>query len=85
MAKLTFDFRGVDFFQSKNRLSGSVGDFRYMMIPDGEEIEIFVYETYCFEVAPTVAQTKVPMSQEGLSQAGDWLNEQYEEYQKRAQ
>lgn len=78
---MEFDFRGVDFFKSNNKLSGSIGDFRYMMIPDGEEIALYTYEKYCFEVAETMAETRVAMNEEGLAAAGEWLNRQYDEYQ----
>ncbi|GAA6513461.1 hypothetical protein [Merdimmobilis hominis] len=80
MGKVEFDFRGVDFFQSKNKLSGSLGNFRYMMIPDGDGIQVYTYETYCFEVAPKLAETRVEMSDQGLQGAGEWLNAQYEAY-----
>ena len=80
MGKVEFAFRGVDFFQSKNKLSGSLGNFRYMMIPDGDGIQVYTYETYCFEVAPKLAETRVEMSDQGLQGAGEWLNAQYEAY-----
>lgn len=67
MGKVEFDFRGVDFFQSKNKLSGSLGNFRYMMIPDGDGIQVYTYETYCFEVAPKLAETPGGDERPGLA------------------
>ena len=50
------------------------------MIPDGDGIQVYTYETYCFEVAPKLAETRVEMSDQGLQGAGEWLNAQYEAY-----
>ena len=70
----------LDFLREKNCYTGSQGDFRYKLQPDGDQVQVWAYRVYCFEYCPehggTLGQAAFPLTQEGLAQLRSWLEEQ---------
>lgn len=74
----------------KEEYSGSMDGMRYMMKRvKGEEadvIRVIIWpEPYGIHRTPEEEKqfTEVPLTEEGVAQAADWLNEQYEEQKER--
>ena len=70
----------LDFLKEKNCYTGSLGDFRYKIQPDGEELKVWAYRTYCFsycqEHGLIQGEASFPLDQEGLKALTRWLEEQ---------
>ena len=67
----------------KERFCGSHGNMRYMLCKAEEQLQSSVYpEPYCWEATPEdQKESKLfELSDEGIRQAVDWINEKYEEY-----
>lgn len=76
-------FVPIQFFK-KEAYTGSMKGMRYRVFKGEKELEAVVYPgPYCYEVTPEEEKirTAFPFSEEGLSQAIDWINEQYEKNQ----
>ncbi|MFT4004236.1 MAG: GNAT family acetyltransferase [Lacrimispora sp.] len=76
-------FVPIQFFK-KEAYTGSMKGMRYRVFKSGEELEAVVYPgPYCYEVTSEEQKTRAsfPFSGEGVSQAVDWINEQYEKNQ----
>lgn len=78
-----FDFLNVDFFTRASVFPGSLGTFRYRFqrtgwIGDGE-IQAWVYENVCFELAKDVETETFPWTEEGVAVLRDWLGRKLHE------
>lgn len=78
-----FDFLNVDFFTRASVFPGSLGTFRYRFqrtgwIGDGE-IQAWVYENVCFELAKDVETETFPWTEEGVAALRDWLGRKLHE------
>ena len=74
-------FVPIQFFK-KEAYTGSMNGMRYRLKEEEEGLEAAVYpEPYCYEATPDEQKTKTvfPFSEEGLEQALNWINQQYEE------
>lgn len=70
----------LEFLREKNIYSGSQGDFRYKLKPDGEQIHVWAYRTYaldyCIAQGLVRGEADFALSNEGLEQLRVWLGEQ---------
>lgn len=75
-----FQLPEIKYFQFKNYFAGSLGEFNYKLIPDGEVLKVSVwYGAYCMEKSEIAAQTEFPLTLQGLMDAESWLKQQFEE------
>lgn len=74
------DLPMLDFLKEKNTHTGSEGNFRYKLKPDGEEIKVWAYQTYCLEYCQEhglmLGEEAFPLDAQGLEAAAAWLAEQ---------
>lgn len=70
----------VEFFAAQNPFTGSLGDFRFRLVPKGEEIHAYTYAVYCFEKASVMSENTFLVSREGLEQIKAWLLEEEKRY-----
>lgn len=74
------DLPMLDFLKEKNTHTGSEGNFRYKLKPDGEEIKVWAYQTYCLEYCQEhglmLGEESFPLDAQGLEAAAAWLAEQ---------
>ena len=78
-----FDFLTLDFFTRASIYPGSLGTFRYRFqrtgwVGDGQ-IQAWVYENVCFELAKDVETETFPWTGEGVSALKDWLGQKLTE------
>lgn len=74
-----FDFLTLDFFTRAATFPGSLGTFRYRFqrtgwMGDGE-IQVWVYENVCFELAEHPETETFPWTEEGISALKTWLTQ----------
>ncbi|WP_325200144.1 hypothetical protein [Oscillibacter sp.] len=72
-----FDFLTMEFFTRAEVFPGSLGTFRYRFrrtgwMGDGE-IQAWVYENVCFELAGDAETETFPWTEEGVAALKDWL------------
>ena len=73
-----FDFLTLDFFTRASVFPGSLGAFRYRFqrtgwMGDGQ-LQAWVYENVCFELAKDVETETFPWTEEGVAALKDWLD-----------
>lgn len=78
-----FEFLTLDFFTRASVFPGSLGTFRYRFrrsgwIGDGE-IQAWVYENVCFELAKDAETAAFPWTEEGVAALKDWLEQKLAE------
>lgn len=77
-----FDFLTMDFFTRAEVFPASLGTFRYRFRRSGwiggGEIQVWVYENICFELAKDVESETFPWTEEGLEAMKGWLREKLE-------
>ena len=78
-----FDFLTMDFFTRAKVFPASLGTFRYRFQRGGwtgdGEIQVWVYENVCFELAKDVETETFPWTGEGLEALRGWLQEKLEQ------
>lgn len=78
-----FDFLTLDFFTRASVFPGSLGTFRYRFqrtgwMEDGQ-IQAWVYENVCFELAKQVETETFSWTEEGIAALKDWLGQKLKE------
>ena len=78
-----FDFLTLDFFTRAAVFPGSLGTFRYRFqrtgwMGDGE-IQAWVYENVCFELAKNTETETFPLTEEGVAALKAWLSQKLAE------
>ena len=78
-----FDFLTLDFFTRAAVFPGSLGTFRYRFqrtgwMGDGE-IQAWVYENVCFELAKNAETETFPWTEEGGAALKTWLGQKLTE------
>ena len=78
-----FDFLTLDFFTRAAVFPGSLGTFRYRFqrtgwMGDGE-IQAWVYENVCFELAKNAETETFPWTEEGVAALMPWLGQKLAE------
>ena len=78
-----FEQLTLDFFTRAAVFPGSLGTFRYRFcrsgwIGDGE-IQAWVYENVCFELAKDAEAETFPWTEEGVTALKDWLSQKLAE------
>lgn len=78
-----FDFLTLDFFTRASIYPGSLGTFRYRFqrtgwMGDGE-IQAWVYENICFELAKDAETETFPWTEEGVAALKAWLSQKLAE------
>ena len=78
-----FDFLTLDFFTRAAVFPGSLGTFRYRFqrtgwMGDGE-IQAWVYENVCFELAKNAETETCPWTEEGVAALKAWLGQKLAE------
>lgn len=78
-----FDFLTLDFFTRAEVFPGSLGTFRYRFqrtgwMGDGQ-IQAWVYENVCFELAKDVETETFPWTEEGVAALKAWLGQKLAE------
>lgn len=70
----------LDILKEKNVYSGSEGDFRYKVRPNGETVRVWAYQTYCLEYCQendlVLGEEEFPLNEDGLVQMEEWLKAQ---------
>lgn len=72
-------------YVKKEEYMGSMDGMRYMLRKDGEEMEVVIWpEPYSYGATDESLKqrTRFPLSEDGVMQAADYLNEQYESQKK---
>lgn len=67
----------LDVLREKNIFTGSEGDFRYKVTPDGNVIKAVAYRCYCLEYCREhdliLGETEFDLTPDGMEQLGQWL------------
>lgn len=78
-----FDFLTLDFFTRAAVFPGSLGTFRYRFQRTGwmgdVEIQAWVYENVCFELAKNTETETFPWTEEGVAALKAWLGQKLAE------
>lgn len=78
-----FDFLTLEFFTRASVFPGSLGTFRYRFRRDGwigdGQIQVWVYENVCFELAKDVETETFPWTEEGVEALRQWLRQKVRE------
>ena len=78
-----FAFVTPDFFAYADLYPGSLGTFRYRFQRSGKrnegQIQAWVYENVCFELAKEVETETFPWTEEGMAAMRSWLLQKLEE------
>ena len=78
-----FSFLTFHFLQKAEVYPGSIGTFRYRLQRTGKagdgQIQGWVYENVCFELAQDVETVTVPWTEEGVDSLRTWLEERLRE------
>ena len=73
-----FDFLTLDFFTRASVYPGSLGTFRYRFQQNGRvgegQLQAWVYENICFELAKDVETETFPWTEEGVAALKGWLS-----------
>ena len=72
-------------YVKKEEYTASMDGMRYMLrkkeIPDGNALEVIIWpEPYCYAKTEEAKKQRMefPFTMDGIMEAADWLNEQYE-------
>lgn len=62
--------------------TGSIGEFRYRFRRGkaGEPLLASVYTNLCYEAATDIEEREYPLTDEGVAELRQWLQEKYEAY-----
>lgn len=83
MAKYeSFTILPLEYFTFKNMFSGSKGNFNYKIIPKENFHLLIWYGKNCSAKSEIVAEADFPLEEESRSLICDWLDEQYEIFEK---
>ena len=65
--------------------TGSIGEFRYRFRrgKKDEPLLASVYTNVCYEAATDIEEREYPLTDEGVAQLQQWLQEKYEAYCQR--
>lgn len=78
-----FDFLTMDFFTRAKVFPASLGTFRYRFQRSGwtgdGEIQVWVYENVCFELAEDKETEAFPWTEEGVAALRIWLGRKLKE------
>lgn len=78
-----FDFLTLEFFTRASVYPGSLGTFRYRFQQSGRmgdgQLQAWVYENICFELAKDVETETFPWTEEGVEALRRWLSRKLEE------
>ena len=78
-----FSFLTFHFLQKAEVYPGSIGTFRYRLQRTGKagdgQIQGWVYENVCFELAQDVETVTFPWTEEGVDSLRTWLEERLRE------
>ena len=78
-----FDFLTMDFFTRAAVFPGSLGTFRYRFQQSGRmgdgQLQAWVYENICFELAKDAETETFPWTEEGVAALRRWLSQKLEE------
>ena len=83
MAKYeSFTILPLEYFTFKNMFSGSKGNFNYKIIPKENFHLLIWYGKNCSAKSEIVAEADFPLVEESRPLICDWLDEQYEIFEK---
>ena len=78
-----FDFLTPEFFTRASVYPGSLGTFRYRFQQNGRvgegQLQAWVYENICFELAKDVETETFPWTEEGVAALRVWLDQKLAE------
>lgn len=78
MSQDLFDIRDFEFFKNKNIFSGSVNNYNYKIIPNGENFDVYAWlGGLCLDKSENAIKTTFPFTDEGLNQTVEWIKNQY--------
>ncbi len=67
-------------YKVKNHSSGNIGNFNYRIFPNKDQLLISCWVgIYCYENTKEKIETTVPLTEEGLQQGWNWLQERFSE------
>ncbi len=78
----SFTILPLEYFTFKNMFSGSKGNFNYKIIPKENFHLLIWYGKNCSAKSEIVAEADFPLEEESRPLICDWLNEQYEIFEK---
>lgn len=74
------DLPALDVLKEKNIYSGSQGEFRYKIQPEGEGMKAWAYQTYCLEYCQqnglVLDEAEFSLDTSGMEQLTVWLEKQ---------
>jgi len=74
-----FDIPNLLYFQSGNIYSGSLEDFGYKLLPEGENLRVCVWKgPFCMEKSEILASREFPLTAKGREETISWLRAEYE-------
>ena len=66
----------LHYFENGNSFTGSLGALRFLVTPDAEQLQTKIWHgLYCLEKSEVAAERVFPLTQEGRSALGAWLEE----------
>ena len=78
----SFTILPLEYFTFKNMFSGSKGNFNYKIIPKENFHLLIWYGKNCSAKSENVAEADFPLEEESRPLICDWLDEQYEIFEK---
>ena len=78
----SFTILPLEYFTFKNMFSGSKGNFNYKIIPKENFHLLIWYGKNCSAKSEIVAEADFPLEEESRPLICDWLDEQYEIFEK---
>lgn len=68
----------MQWYKNKNPVSGNAGQFNYKVLRQDDELVAWCWMgVWCMEKTKDVKERRFPFGQEGLTQAIDWLKEEF--------
>lgn len=81
-----FDIPRIYYFVSKNIFTGSRKDFNFRIVPEEGELRVTTWHGFlCSELAEVEDSASFPLSAEGHAQMLVWLEEIYQNGQKKGE
>lgn len=75
-----FSIPRMDFFTSKNVMTGSLQDFNFKITPGEQLCAVVWYGKFCSEKSEIAAKADFGMEPEGREQLLCWLEDRYQDY-----
>ena len=83
MIRFNYPFYPMQWYKNKNPVSGNAGQFNYKVIRTGDELTASCWMGFwCMEKTQNIVENTFPLSEDGIEQAKNWLNAQFDTHSR---